>query len=245
MIRKILSLVLAIAFLFTANAQDYRQEYLKTNQKLTKQEKSYLKFLYDYMPLNDIADYDTDFFLEQVRTAIKAKKTFSWGKKVPEDIFKHYVLVYRVNNENLDTARTFMFNELKDRIKGMSMYEAALEVNHWCHEKVNYKAADGRTSSPLATMKTSWGRCGEESTFTVTALRSVGIPARQCYTPRWAHTDDNHAWVEVWIDGKWYYLGACEPEPELNFAWFDAPVKRAMMVHTTVFGKYNGKEQKN
>lgn len=245
MIRKALSLVLAIAFLFTANAQDYRQEYLKTNQKLTKQEKTYLKFLYDYMPLNDIADYETDFFLEQVRTAIKAKKTFSWGKKVPEDIFKHYVLVYRVNNENLDTARTFMFNELKDRIKSMSMYEAALEVNHWCHEKVNYKAADGRTSSPLATMKTSWGRCGEESTFTVTALRSVGIPARQCYTPRWAHTDDNHAWVEVWIDGKWYYLGACEPEPELNFAWFDAPVKRAMMVHTTVFGKYNGKEQKN
>lgn len=245
MMKKALSLVFAIAFLFAANAQDYRQEYLKTNQKLTKQEKTYLKFLYDYMPLNDIADYETDFFLEQVRTAIKAKKTFSWGKKVPEDIFKHYVLVYRVNNENLDTARTYMFNELKDRIKGMSMYEAALEVNHWCHEKVNYKAADGRTSSPLATMKTSWGRCGEESTFTVTALRSVGIPARQCYTPRWAHTDDNHAWVEVWIDGTWYYLGACEPEPELNVAWFDAPAKRAMMVHTTVFGKYNGKEQKN
>ena len=245
MIKKTLSFVLAVAFLFSATAQDYRREYRKVSEKLTKQEQKYLDFLYDYMPLNDIADYDSEFFLEQVRTAIKAKKTFSWGKKVPEDIFKHYVLVYRVNNENLDTARTFMFNELKDRIKGMSMYKAALEVNHWCHEKVNYKAADGRTSSPLATMKTSWGRCGEESTFTVTALRSVGIPARQCYTPRWAHTDDNHAWVEVWIDGKWYYLGACEPEPELNFAWFDAPVKRAMMVHTTVFGKYNGKEQKN
>ncbi|MBO5844498.1 MAG: transglutaminase domain-containing protein [Bacteroidales bacterium] len=245
MIKKTLSFVLAVAFLFSATAQDYRREYRKVSEKLTKQEQKYLDFLYDYMPLNDIADYDSEFFLEQVRTAIKAKKTFSWGKKVPEDIFKHYVLVYRVNNENLDTARTYMFNELKDRIKGMSMYRAALEVNHWCHEKVNYKAADGRTSSPLATMKTSWGRCGEESTFTVTALRSVGIPARQCYTPRWAHTDDNHAWVEVWIDGKWYYLGACEPEPELNFAWFDAPVKRAMMVHTTVFGKYNGKEQKN
>ena len=245
MMKKALSLVLAIAFLFTANAQEYRNEYCKPTSKLTKQEKTYLQFLYDYMPINDIADYDTDFFLEQVRTAIKAKKTFSWGKKVPEDIFKHYVLVYRVNNENLDTARTYMFNELKDRIKGLSMYDAALEVNHWCHEKVNYKAADGRTSSPLATMKTSWGRCGEESTFTVTALRSVGIPARQCYTPRWAHTDDNHAWVEVWIDGTWYYLGACEPEPELNVAWFDAPAKRAMMVHTTVFGKYNGKEQKN
>ena len=36
---------------------------------------------------------------------------------------------------------------------------------------------------------------------------------RQGYTPRWAHTDDNHAWVEAWVNGKWYFLGACEPEP--------------------------------
>lgn len=74
-------------------------------------------------------------------------------------------------------------------------------------------------------MKTSWGRCGEQSVFTVTALRAVGIPARQCYTPRWVHTDSNHAWVEAWIDGKWHYMGASEPEAELDVAWFDRPVK--------------------
>ncbi|MBQ9254212.1 MAG: transglutaminase domain-containing protein [Bacteroidales bacterium] len=214
-------------------------------QNLSKETQQYLNFLYEYMPLSDRVDYDTSFFVRQVKYALKARETFSWGKKIPEDIFKHFVLVYRVNNENLDTARVVMYNALKERVKGLSMYDATLEVNHWCHEKVNYKASDGRTSSPLATMRTSWGRCGEESTFTVTALRSVGIPARQCYTPRWAHTDDNHAWVEVWIDGTWYYLGACEPEHRLNMAWFTAPAKRAMMVHTTVFGKYNGKEEVN
>ena len=240
----VLSLVLLVS-LGCLNAQNPRENKAIFEKAKTEQEKQYLQFLYEYMPLNDLADYDGDFFLNQVRYAIKARETFDWGKKIPEDIFKHFVLVYRVNNENLDTARMYIFETLKDRIKGMSMYDAALEVNHWCHEKVNYKASDGRTSSPLATIRTSWGRCGEESTFTVTALRAMGLPARQCYTPRWAHTDDNHAWVEVWIDGVWHYLGACEPEPELDIAWFDAPVKRAMMVHTTVFGKYNGKEQKN
>lgn len=240
----VLSLVLLLS-LGCLNAQNPRENKAIFEKAKTEQEKQYLQFLYEYMPLNDLADYDGDFFLNQVRYAIKARETFDWGKKIPEDIFKHFVLVYRVNNENLDTARMYIFETLKDRIKGMSMYDAALEVNHWCHEKVNYKASDGRTSSPLATIRTSWGRCGEESTFAVTALRAMGLPARQCYTPRWAHTDDNHAWVEVWIDGVWHYLGACEPEPELDIAWFDAPVKRAMMVHTTVFGKYNGKEQKN
>jgi hypothetical protein len=70
----------------------------------------------------------------------------------------------------------------------------------------------------------------------------VGIPARQVYTPRWAHTDSNHAWVEVWIDGKWYFMGACEPEPALNVAWFNQPAARAMLMHTRVYGDYHGPE---
>lgn len=212
---------------------------------LTLQEKGALEFLYAYMPLSDLADYDGEFFLGQVRSAFEARNYFDWGKKIPDDVFRHFVLVSRVNNENLDTARQVFFDELKDRVKGLTMEQAVLEVNHWCHEKVTYRGTDGRTSSPLALMKTSWGRCGEESTFTTAALRAVGIPARQCYTPRWVHTDDNHAWVEAWVDGEWHYIGACEPEPELDVAWFSAPVKRAMMVHTNVFGLYDGPEEKN
>ena len=215
------------------------------DQPLTNQQKEALEFLYAYMPLSDLADYDGAFYLNQVNMAFEARDFFTWGKTIPEDIFRHFVLVYRVNNEDLDNAREVFFHELKNRVKDMGMADAALEVNHWCHEKVTYRGTDGRTSAPLALVRTSWGRCGEESTFTVTALRSVGIPARQCYTPRWVHTDDNHAWVEVWIDGKWHYMGACEPEAELDMAWFTGPAKRAMMVHTNVFGLYNGPEQKN
>ncbi|GHT58138.1 transglutaminase [Bacteroidia bacterium] len=214
-------------------------------EELTLEQKEALEFLYAYMPLCDLADYDGEFFLQQVDAAFKARDYFAWGKTVPDDIFRHFVLVYRVNNEYLDTARSAFFEELKDRIKNLSMADAVLEVNHWCHEKVCYRGTDGRTSAPLALVRTSWGRCGEESTFTAAALRAVGIPARQCYTPRWVHTDDNHAWVEAWVDGKWHYIGACEPEPELDVAWFTGPAKRAMMVHTNVFGLYTGPEEKN
>ncbi|MDR2805641.1 MAG: transglutaminase-like domain-containing protein [Dysgonamonadaceae bacterium] len=214
-------------------------------ENLSTEQREALEFLYAYMPLSDLADYDGEFFLKQVDAAFRARDFFSWGKTVPDDLFRHFVLVYRVNNEHLDTARIAFFEALKDRVKNLSMYDAALEVNHWCHEKVTYRGTDARTSAPLALVRTSWGRCGEESTFTTTALRAVGIPARQCYTPRWVHTDDNHAWVEVWVDGQWHYLGACEPEPELDAAWFTGPVKRSMMVHTNVFGPYKGPEEKN
>ncbi|HBG01651.1 MAG TPA: hypothetical protein DDW87_08775, partial [Firmicutes bacterium] len=61
---------------------------------------------------------------------------------------------------------------------------------------------------------------------------------------RWAHTDSNHAWVEAWADGEWFFLGACEPEPRLNMGWFEGPAKRAMFLHTRVPGTiYGGPEE--
>ena len=217
--------------------------YNTQKENLTADEQEALKFLYAYMPLADVTDYPTSFFADNVRMSFKARKEMPWGKNVPELLFRHFVVPIRVNNEALDNARSVFYNELKDRIKGMSMMDAIIEVNHWCHEKVTYQPSDARTSAPLATLKTATGRCGEESTFAVAALRAVGIPARQVYTPRWAHTDDNHAWVEAWADGKWYFLGACEPEPMLNLGWFNAPASRAMLMHTRAFGDYNGPEE--
>lgn len=217
--------------------------YNTQEEKLTADEQEALKFLYAYMPLADVTDYPTSFFADNVRMSFKAREEMPWGKNVPELLFRHFVVPIRVNNEALDNARSVFYSELKDRIKGMSMMDAIIEVNHWCHEKVTYQPSDARTSAPLATLKTATGRCGEESTFAVAALRAVGIPARQVYTPRWAHTDDNHAWVEAWADGKWYFLGACEPEPVLNLGWFNAPASRAMLMHTRAFGDYNGPEE--
>ena len=207
------------------------------NQQMTPVEKEALTFLYAYMPIGDITDYDGKLYLDNIRSSFQAKQEMPWGDSIPEDIFRHFVLPIRVNNENLDESRMVFFDELKDRVKGMSLYDAVLEVNHWCHEKVIYTPSDARTSSPLASVKTAYGRCGEESTFTVAALRSVGIPARQVYTPRWAHTDDNHAWVEAWVNGKWYFLGACEPEPVLNLGWFNGPEE--VMLETDGYTEIN------
>ena len=218
-------------------------EFSEVVEGLSGSRRQAMQFLYAYMPLPDIADYSAEYHLENVDYALKARAEMPWGKQVPVREFLHFVLPVRVNNENLDCSRPAFYKELKERVENLSMREAVLEVNHWCHEKVTYTPSDIRTSSPLATVRTAYGRCGEESTFTVAALRAVGIPARQVYTPRWAHTDNNHAWVEAWVDGKWHFLGACEPEPVLDLAWFNAPASRGMLMHTNVFGRYDGPEE--
>ena len=224
-------------------AMPYGDLFSVFNENLTVKQREALEFLYAYMPSCDVADYSGDYFLRNVDASFLAKDELSWGRRVPEREFNHFVMPVRVNNENLDDFRFVYYDELRDIVKDLSMYDAVLEVNHWCHEKVNYKGSDSRTSAPMATIKTSWGRCGEESTLLVAALRTVCIPARQVYTPRWAHCDDNHAWVEAWVDGKWHFLGACEPEPVLDLGWFNAPASRALLLHTRVFGKYFGPEE--
>lgn len=212
---------------------------VKNETDLSKKEA--MQFLIAYMPLNDIADFDLILLEKSVERALEAREKMPWGN-TPVSLFLSFVLPPRVNNENLDSFRIVYYDEITKRVAGLSAREAALEINHWCHEKVAYQPSDSRTSSPLATILSARGRCGEESTFTVSALRTAGIPARQVYTPRWAHTDDNHAWVEVWIDGQWYYLGACEPEPVLDRGWFTEPARRAMLIHTKAFGNYSGDE---
>ena len=257
MIRELITCMAAVALLASCHVStaekdlQARQNELQQpelfavlDSTLTDAEREALTFLYAYMPLPDITDNDGAFFLANVDCSLRAREEMPWGKRVPDREWRHFVLPLRVNNEPLDSSRIVFYRELKPRVEKLTMAEAILEVNHWCHEHATYQPSDGRTSSPLQTVKSAIGRCGEESTFAVAALRSVGIPARQVYTPRWAHTDDNHAWVEAWADGEWYFLGACEPEPVLNLGWFNQPASRGLLMHTKVFGKYDGPEDK-
>ena len=213
------------------------------SDRRTAEEQDALDFLYASMPLPDSVDYPREFWEANVAVSVRARHEMPWGEKVPGREWRHFVLPLRVNNEDLDSFRIVYYDELRERVKDKTMYSAVLEVNHWCHEHVTYQPSDSRTSSPMNTLRSAIGRCGEESTFTVTALRTIGIPARQVYTPRWAHTDDNHAWVEAWVDGKWYFLGACEPEPVLNLGWFNEAASRGILMHTKVFGAYSGPEE--
>ncbi len=224
-------------------AQNRKEELFSVfDEDLSLKQTEALKFLFAFMPLNDLADYDGSFFLANADASLISREETSWGKNIPEDIFLHYILPIRVNNENLDSFRIVYYSEIINRVRDMSMLDAALEINHWCHEKVTYQPSDSRTSAPVSTILSARGRCGEESTFTVAVLRTAGIPARQVYTPRWAHSDDNHAWVEFWADGKWYYMGACEPEAVPDRGWFSEPARRAMLVNTKSFGASSGSE---
>ena len=212
-----------------------REEIEQLLLPLEEEERQALCFVVGSMPLSDLISADLSVIAGEVRHALWTRRTLPYGGSIPAGLFRNYVLFYRVNNEAIEPHRKAFCDELFPRIQGKTMEEAALEVNYWCYEKATYQATDDRTASPMTVLRRGYGRCGEESTLTVEAMRSVGIPARQCYAPRWAHCDDNHAWVEVWTGDGWHYLGACEPEPVLDKGWFTSAASRAVLVHSRAF----------
>lgn len=223
------------------------QEILEQLERCNDAQKVCMKFLYGTMPISDIENYDFSLFLSYVDHALFLRENTPWCKDIPEDIFFNHVLYYRINTEDIVDCRRAFYDLCWPRLveagKTGSMKEAALELNYWCFENATYRQTDDRTANPLTVLRCAYGRCGEESTFATTAFRSVGIPTRQIYTPRWPHCDDNHAWIEVWCDGDWHYLGACEPEEVLDKGWFTAAASRAMIIHSRMFSDYVENEE--
>ncbi len=193
------------------------------------------KYLYAFMPYSDIGNYAFEVFLDYAENGVYLWKENSGVAELPEEIFLNYVLFHRVNEEEIAPCRTFFRREIGERTGGMSFREAALEVNYCVHRRLPIIVQMIVPCLHLPYTAEETEDAEKESVFTVNALRSVGVPARQVYAPKWSHCDDNHAWVEIWCDGSWYFLGACEPEEILNKGWFTNASSRAMMVHSRVF----------
>lgn len=213
-----------------------RKEIEEKIEALSGIEQEFMVYLYATMPLSDVANYEFETFMDYVSHAARLYQKTTLDK----EMFMMYVLYHRVNNESITKCRTFFYQEVLEEI-GEVPYsiEGILKANYFCASHVTYRASDDRTSAPIAVYEKGHGRCGEESVFTCSVLRSLGIASRQVYAKWWSHCDDNHAWVEIWIDGKWQFLGACEPEEVLNKGWFLNASSRAMLIHHKTFGAQN------
>ena len=209
---------------------------------MTAGERTALRYLYAVLPETDLCGYDfsPETLLSFLRPALTLYRERAEVRALPESYFLQYVLLPRVNNEELRPVReklaaciaAHLRENGEEALTGTALARA---VNYACAAEGSYVSSDGRTISAAGFLESGQGRCGEESVFYVNALRAVGIPARQVYAPWWAHCEDNHAWVEYWVDGTWHFAGACEPSELDDTGWFVAAAGRAMLVHSRFY----------
>lgn len=195
------------------------------------------QFLVANLPPSDRAGLSTEELAENLDYAFLARETTPWGMAVSWSDFLHYVLPHRVSQEKAISWRKEFYTELLPLVANCeSMEEAVLIVNRWSFSKTGFKSTQRWDQNPLMTINRGWGRCEEAVILTVSALRSVGIPARQAMVPAWQHSNDNHTWTEVQVDGKWHYIESANPDYGLDYAWFSGSVRKAPLVISYAYG---------
>lgn len=213
------------------NIQNLSKEKKASYQKLMKKHSNLLI----YFLIASEEQYKLELAeAEVVEGHYKQIKKEDWDlyQKYGPEFFLSYVAKITVTDELITPYRKVFKDYGLYQLKEIpDIYQRARELNLWCRQFVTFKSTSGRHQTPLDILKKSnLGRCEEMLIFFISAARAIGIPARPAYTPLWAHTDGNHAWVEVFVDGRWKYLGAGEPEYFLNKGWFRRNIDKMLLV---------------
>ncbi|MCX7784977.1 MAG: hypothetical protein N2201_01920 [candidate division WOR-3 bacterium] len=195
------------------------------------------EFLLSAMPDVDLVNLKADDFIKYFDALKKNYNRVPWRNRINDNLFYYYILPHRVSQEPLENFTVIYADTLYELIKKTkSIREAVLRINEWVFTKMKYEPTERWDQNALTTIKRGIGRCEEMSILFIKALRTVCIPARHTYTPWWPFTNSNHAWVEVWIDDKWYFLGGGELT-DLNQTWFAIPSNRTAIIKSVVYGK--------
>jgi hypothetical protein len=128
-------------------------------------------------------------------------------------------------NERRDNWRADFYNRfIATAQKSRSFEEAVLNVKAKVYRdfKLEFMGMDfhKRIYSPYESISKGLVSCAEASLLLVNACRSVGIPARMVFLPRWVQFKGGHVWTEVFGHGEWHYLSSYDPS-RFDDTWFD------------------------
>ncbi|WP_299580826.1 transglutaminase-like domain-containing protein [uncultured Sunxiuqinia sp.] len=210
-------------------AGENRVELEKALEQAPKEHRKAVLFLVTNMPERDLTSLTADFILENTRVAYQAREQFAWCQALPDSVFFNEVLPYASLNERRDNWRQDFLDRFTPLVANCStIFEAVDSVTQNIKDvvKVEYNTKRRKADqSPYESMEQGMASCTGLSILLTDALRAVGIPARIAGTPLWTNMRGNHTWVEVYLDGEWYFT---EYYPdELNKSWFLADAGKA------------------
>lgn len=211
------------------NAGKNKPELAKALKAVPAKELPGMAFLITYMPQTDRETVTSNFLLNNVREAYKAREKFSWCRSLPDSVFFNEVLPYAVLDEHRDDWRQDFYNRFALLVANCTdIYGAIDSVNRKIAKllKTDYNTKRKKVNqSPYESIEQGMATCTGLSILLVDAFRAVGIPSRIAGVPNWTTKNGNHSWVEVLVNGQWYFT---EYYPDaLNKSWFVADAGKA------------------
>ena len=217
-----------------AKSGDNARELRAAFGRISPGEVTGLAFLIAYMPERDLVTLTSNYLVENIQWAYKARAQFPWAQAIDEELFFNDVLPYASINERRDAWRKDFFTRFSPLVEDCKTSgEAAQVLNKkmWSIVGVSYHATKRPKpdQSPYESIEARFASCSGLSVLLIDACRSVGVPARFVGTPLWSNKRGNHSWVEVWDGSQWQFTGACEYNPAgLGKAWFAGNASKAV-----------------
>ena len=190
-------------------------------------------FLVEGMSAADLKALKSEFLLDNLGLALKAREAFPWVKGLPEEVFFNDVVPYASLDETREAWRADFYRKCAELVKDCrTTTEAAQAINKDFFKLIKVHYNTGRKApnqSPSESIELGKATCTGLSIIMVDACRSVGVPARVAGTALWSNKRGNHTWVEVYDSGTWHFTGADEySNAGLNRAWFVGDASKAI-----------------
>ncbi|MDR2382659.1 MAG: hypothetical protein LBD76_02105 [Prevotellaceae bacterium] len=166
----------------------------------------------------DVKYITGDYLIENIELAFKVWQEQPWCKYIPFDVFCEDILPYRVSTEPLENWRVKALTSFYDiylSFKGqpdISAVEACTQVNKLLPQFRIDK--DFLPMSYSMLMATTRSTCYGIAAATIFAMRALGIPVTQDYTPLYPYSNLRHSWNAVRdSSGKYISFAGTEIPP--------------------------------
>jgi len=173
------------------------------------------------MPHLDRLEMTKNTFLEHVRFAYATRTDLPY--KVPDELFREYILTYRIGDEPVRPWRSAIWFEHAD-LKGDTMTNTARRINQWVFEnlKVRERGFFGPRPDPLSIIAAGSGTQSDIATVAIAMCKTFGVAARQTSLAVPGEESDPRTWLEIYTDdGRWVPMYPDNPGMFGNPRWIE------------------------
>lgn len=155
----------------------------------------------------DIEQLQVDSIIEHLNTAYRIWKKTPWNSLYSKDIFRKYILPYRIADEPLEyywRADAYMRNsDYLQAYKDSSIIAACAYV----YQNLDYHTNNLFWGEPLQSYSTNVnykrGTCSDYAVYTAMVMRALGIPTTLDFVPFWGDNNNGHSFNALLLfDGR-------------------------------------------
>lgn len=167
-----------------------------------------------------------------------------WNKDVSFEMFRDYVLPYRITTEPVSNWRELYYNKYHKKVQ--SLYNS--QINHTykygLYGELNkgfygalYYPESYIPELPLdILLNMQLGNCESNAKRNIAQLRAMGIPAALDFVPQWGNRSMGHSWAVMFTGDENHFIPFGLNEP-LGIHFYFRPDHKLPKVYRHTFGK--------